>query len=431
MADWEWQDAVQSLIIGIVFAYMCGRLFTLISSIRDQKFRLERGGENAAAPLFTTTFDEQEYAPAAELNVPYAPIEEELDAFDGGDEQVAHGYDSSSSSSDSDYGIERSHYLLATDSPSYSKITSETDGDQAKNIIEDTTSAQKLDDRVDVSDKDSSKVLADEEREDVAEEIEEGNVTDDWEGVESTELEELFGAASTYVASVINVPGAKSSREEMLQLYAYYKIATEGPCSTPQPSAFQPTARAKWIAWQKLGNMSQEEAMQKYVAVLTAIDPTWHQSHQKGKDSSVEATEELEGAFLHSSSKNMNPGPAFSSLAATDDVEGTSTMDALHTCARDGDLQGLSKLLEQGRSIDVKDRGNVSAMEVLVAKGAEIDTKDVEGQTALHHAILSNQEEVAKYLFEHGANINIADKDGNTPLSQCPAHWQWLQRTTG
>lgn len=35
------------------------------------------------------------------------------------------------------------------------------------------------------------------------------------------------------------------------------------------------------IAWQKLGNMSQEEAMQKYVAVLTAIDPTWHQSHQK------------------------------------------------------------------------------------------------------------------------------------------------------
>ena len=34
----------------------------------------------------------------------------------------------------------------------------------------------------------------------------------------------------------------------MLQLYAYYKIATEGPCSTTQPSAFQPTARAKWYA---------------------------------------------------------------------------------------------------------------------------------------------------------------------------------------
>lgn len=74
----------------------------------------------------------------------------------------------------------------------------------------------------------------------------EGNETDDWEGVESTELEELFGAASTYVATMVSIPGVKTSSEAMLQLYAYYKIATEGPCSTSQPSAFQPTARAKW-----------------------------------------------------------------------------------------------------------------------------------------------------------------------------------------
>jgi len=74
----------------------------------------------------------------------------------------------------------------------------------------------------------------------------EGNETDDWEGVESTELEELFGAASTYVATMVSIPGVKPSSEAMLQLYAYYKIATEGPCSTSQPSAFQPTARAKW-----------------------------------------------------------------------------------------------------------------------------------------------------------------------------------------
>lgn len=85
-----------------------------------------------------------------------------------------------------------------------------------------------------------------EEREDAAKESEEGNETDDWEGVESTELEELFGAASTYVASLVSIPGVKPSSEAMLQLYAHYKIATEGPCSTSQPSAFQPSARAKW-----------------------------------------------------------------------------------------------------------------------------------------------------------------------------------------
>lgn len=84
--------------------------------------------------------------------------------------------------------------------------------------------------------------------EDVTKESEEGNVTDDWEGVESTELEELFGAASTYVTSLVTLPGVKPSSDAMLQLYAYYKIATEGPCFTSQPSAFQPSARAKWYA---------------------------------------------------------------------------------------------------------------------------------------------------------------------------------------
>lgn len=31
-------------------------------------------------------------------------------------------------------------------------------------------------------------------------------------------------------------------------------------------------------AWQKLGSMPQEEAMEQYVAVLTEIDPTWQRN---------------------------------------------------------------------------------------------------------------------------------------------------------
>ena len=65
---------------------------------------------------------------------------------------------------------------------------------------------------------------------------------DDWEGVESTELDELFSAATTFVAA----EKTKVSTEKQLQLYGLYKIATEGPCSVPQPSALKMTARAKW-----------------------------------------------------------------------------------------------------------------------------------------------------------------------------------------
>lgn len=242
---------------------------------------------------------------------------------------------------------------------------------------------------------------------------------------------------------MVSLPGVKPSSEAMLQLYAYYKIATEGPCSTSQPSAFQPTARAKWNAWQKLGNLPQEEAMQKYVGVLTSISPTWHQSQEKKKDPSKEAGE-LGESSSQPGSKKMGPGPVFSSLVMNEDEgEGASTLDPLHACARDGDVEGLTKLLDQDNFINVKDsegrtpliwavdRGSLSAVEILVAKGAEINAKDQEGQTALHYAIVCEQEEVAKYLFEHGADITIPDNDGNTPLSQCPPHWLWLQRATG
>lgn len=70
---------------------------------------------------------------------------------------------------------------------------------------------------------------------------------DDWEGVESTELDEAFSAATAFVAAAAaDRMSQKVSNDVQLQLYALYKIATEGPCSVPQPSALKMTARAKW-----------------------------------------------------------------------------------------------------------------------------------------------------------------------------------------
>lgn len=70
---------------------------------------------------------------------------------------------------------------------------------------------------------------------------------DDWEGVESTELDEIFSAATAFVAATAaDRAGLKVSNDVQLRLYGLYKIATEGPCSAPQPSALKMTARAKW-----------------------------------------------------------------------------------------------------------------------------------------------------------------------------------------
>jgi hypothetical protein len=72
-----------------------------------------------------------------------------------------------------------------------------------------------------------------------------GSSDSDWEGVESTELDEDFSAASAFVAASA-ASGTSVPDEAQLRLYGLYKIATEGPCTAPQPSALKLKARAKW-----------------------------------------------------------------------------------------------------------------------------------------------------------------------------------------
>ncbi|XP_054825724.1 acyl-CoA-binding domain-containing protein 3-like isoform X2 [Prosopis cineraria] len=99
---------------------------------------------------------------------------------------------------------------------------------------------------------------------------------DDWEGIESTELERLFGAAVLFVESKSNANRiANLGNDVKMQLYGFHKIATQGPCQKPQPMALNFSARAKWNAWQQLGIMSQELAMEQYITVLSNSIPDW------------------------------------------------------------------------------------------------------------------------------------------------------------
>ncbi|PIN00574.1 hypothetical protein CDL12_16299 [Handroanthus impetiginosus] len=95
---------------------------------------------------------------------------------------------------------------------------------------------------------------------------------DDWEGIERTELEKNFGEAVVFVSSKSN---ADQIRDVKLELYGLQKVALEGPCHHSQPMPLKVSARAKWNAWHKLGNMSREEAMEKYIDVLSRAIPGW------------------------------------------------------------------------------------------------------------------------------------------------------------
>ncbi|XP_072969084.1 uncharacterized protein [Typha angustifolia] len=120
----------------------------------------------------------------------------------------------------------------------------------------------------------------DEEEEEEEEVVEEGGSLlhgeDEWEGIERSEVEELFDVAVKYVGSEGGAAAvAKLSNELQMQLYGLHKAATEGPCYDPHPMALKLSTRAKWHAWQRLGNISPEVAMEQYVALLSQNIPGW------------------------------------------------------------------------------------------------------------------------------------------------------------
>ncbi|KAL6541487.1 Acyl-CoA-binding domain-containing protein 1 [Orobanche gracilis] len=257
---------------------------------------------------------------------------------------------------------------------------------------------------------------------------------DDWEGVESTELDELFSAATAFVAATVsNRAVMKVSNDVQLQLYGLYKIATEGPCSAPQPSALKMTARGKWQAWKKLGTMPPEEAMEKYIDIVTELYPNWAAgaATQKKRD---EGSSEAHNAGSHGPM-----GPVFSSFIYEEESESDSKMDAIHAFAREGDEEKLLKCIESGVPLNVKDsegrtplhwavdRGHLNVTALLLGKNADVNAQDGEGQTALHYAAVCERTDIAELLVKHNADKDIKDNEGVAPSDLCESSWPGLE----
>ncbi|KAK9075236.1 hypothetical protein SSX86_003557 [Deinandra increscens subsp. villosa] len=285
---------------------------------------------------------------------------------------------------------------------------------------------------------------------------------DDWEGVESTELDEAFSAATAFVAATAaDRSSQKVSNDLQLQLYGLYKIATEGPCSVPQPSAIKMTARAKWNAWQKLGAMPPEEAMLQYLEIITELYPTWaagSTSKRRG-----------ENADERSSNDTRPMGPVFSSFIHEEESSELK-LDAIHAFAREGDTENLIKCVESGIPVDMKgllhsynivifiyvetfntivlyfhyflqiadsegrtalhwavDRGHFETAELLLSRNTDVNLKDNEGQTALHYAAVCERESIAELLVKNSAATDVKDDDGNYPFDLCDSKWPWIQ----
>lgn len=63
----------------------------------------------------------------------------------------------------------------------------------------------------------------------------------------------------------------KPSNDDLLNLYALYKQATEGDVSGPKPGLLDLKGKAKYKAWSELKGMSKDDAMKKYVAAVKQL----------------------------------------------------------------------------------------------------------------------------------------------------------------
>ena len=80
-------------------------------------------------------------------------------------------------------------------------------------------------------------------------------------------LKEQFEAAVGHSQSLTKRP----SNEELLDLYALYKQATEGDAAGDRPGGFDFKAIAKHDAWADLKGKDADTAMQEYVQLVDRL----------------------------------------------------------------------------------------------------------------------------------------------------------------
>ena len=77
-------------------------------------------------------------------------------------------------------------------------------------------------------------------------------------------LDQEFVAAQAAAKQLKNKP----DNESLLELYSYFKQATDGDVSGDKPGPFDFVARAKYDAWEGRKGLSKEASMKGYVKLV-------------------------------------------------------------------------------------------------------------------------------------------------------------------
>ena len=114
--------------------------------------------------------------------------------------------------------------------------------------------------------------------------------------------------------------------------------------------------------------------------------------------------------------------------------------DKLCTAVRSGDLQAVKKQLANGADINAGDSefgvtalswaaflGDTKIVKFLIESGAELDVKNQDGGTPLHSAAFLGRTEIAELLIQKGADVNAKNHKDEIALDATAVDWESTQ----
>jgi len=245
------------------------------------------------------------------------------------------------------------------------------------------------------------------------------------------DMDEIFNSATEYIRQI----GGRLESDQLLYFYARFKQAKEGKCNVPKPSFFDFQGKAKWDAWNNLGNMEKSQAKIEYISLLTNMDQEW-----KNKLGTT-------GPGGGDSDPSTNQSTALGvsvSVMANPDTELSADQKTIFDWCKEGDLNKVRDLLTAG-SVNVdgvdeeglsllhwaSDRGHCSMVELLLGLGANINIQDEDRQTALHYAVSCDHEDVTEMLVAKGIDQSLKDLEGHMAVDVASDDMKLLLRRLG
>ncbi|CAG8520726.1 15644_t:CDS:2 [Funneliformis caledonium] len=243
-------------------------------------------------------------------------------------------------------------------------------------------------------------------------------------------LIEQFTTAYTFLNDHPEINLSNETKLKASNLYGHYKVVTVGKNDTAKPSLWDLRGRAKWDAWKEVENTPAEVAMQIYIETLEQANIGWNRHRLDDDDYTDYEDVDNDKSNLSTEQERMT---YVSTMCYEMEEEDHNKEDDIFSYTKKGDIAELSKILDSDKvDINAKDdqglallhwasdQGQLEAVKLLIERGADVNIlSDVEKETPLHHACISENLDCARYLYHHGANSLIKDAEESIAFDYC------------